>query len=361
MIHFFFSARTQHENLGDGVISRELIRLAAQQGTVTVYSGGMPAEFLGTIGVQPQDCIHSPYRYGMCMVKEALLWRLGKRTHPPVLLLNPGGFEGGVSYAHVPKHLLLIGAYAFMRLIGIRILRVGCSVGPFTPLRCWLERCKARFAYRRSARDDISLDYVKKHGFAEYMYFPDLAFLMPRPVRVAEASDAERRLVLSFRSEKKRRAYDPAVNAAIQELVGQFGSGARLSFVTQVSFDSERNANLRQLLDPGLANSEILESSSEPTVSAEYARATAVFSNRLHVLLLALRQGVPAYAVIDPAVNSKIAGIYRTVGLEDYIVDISKSDRKLSIPAKSNHFDFIANVFSTQSNLARQLFSTWVH
>lgn len=294
------------------------------------------------------------------MIREALLWRVGRRSHPPVLLLNPGGFEGGVNLSHVPKHVLLIGVYAFMRLAGIRIMRVGCSVGPFTPLRCWLERCKAKFAHRRSARDDISLNYVRSNGFGEYFYFPDLAFLMPQPALLAKTSGAATRLVLSFRSDKKRADYDAAVDAAARKLLEQFDSAARLSFVTQVSFDKQRNAALRQLLDPGLSNSETLESSSESTVSAEYAQATAVFSNRLHVLLLALRQGVPAYAVIDPAVNSKIAGIYRTVGLDAYIVDITKLDVTLTLPAKSSHYAFISSVFSTQSELARQLFRSWV-
>jgi polysaccharide pyruvyl transferase WcaK-like protein len=62
-----------------------------------------------------------------------------------------------------------------------------------------------------------------------------------------------------------------------------------------------------------------------------YSGASMVFSNRLHVLMFAMRCDSIPIAVIDAAKEEKIVGIFSDAGLKRLILDIDKEPFNVSI------------------------------
>jgi polysaccharide pyruvyl transferase WcaK-like protein len=56
----------------------------------------------------------------------------------------------------------------------------------------------------------------------------------------------------------------------------------------------------------------------------EYANVDYVFSNRLHVLLLALRAGVTPIALVRRGSNAKIRGLFSDMGLASHCFDVDE-------------------------------------
>ena len=132
---FYINAKTQHENLGDAVITRQLIELSRQLGPVRVQTVNIPAHFQKTLHLSPGEAVPTVSAFLISLIKAGLMWRFGaKRSSGPVIyLLNPGGFEGDYRGVQVVRQYVLVVAYVFLRLLGVRLMRIGCSLGPFGP------------------------------------------------------------------------------------------------------------------------------------------------------------------------------------------------------------------------------------
>ena len=352
---FFVSAKTQHQNLGDAIITRELLRLASGHGTVELNLGGMPKAFLDSIEAQHYRCHGSGAGFVAALIGAAFK-RLLSRSAPKVYyLLNPGGFGGGMSAAAVPRHLALVLVYALLRAMGVRLMRVGCSLGPFSRGRIAVERMKLAFQHMPSARDSLSIAYARTNGLGQLGYFPDLALLL---AEAREAAAPTPRVVLSFRAEPKVPGYDDAVTAALSHHLAdpRFAPCQRV-MASQVSFDLPRSRELQQVFGADAGGAVLAPEADFDGVCRLYASAQAVFSNRLHVLLFALRQGVPTYAVIDPAVNPKIAGIFADLGLQGHVIDIRQAPATVPGTDREAHRLDLARLFAEQAAQARRAFA----
>ena len=351
---FFLSAKTQHQNLGDGIITRELIHLLEEFGDVHLNEAGMPAGFLNLVCGQRTIRYSGGKAFIFALVSSYLGVRRNGNDRHLYYVLNPGGFSGSVRILDLPRHLLLIGAYALFQWFGIRTVRLGQSVGPFTDGRLLLERMKARFAYLLTARDHESLAYARDTKIAVREFFPDLALLLPDPgPGLANRSG----LVCSFRSEPDIDGYDEAIECFLMlARQGDFGGAAATwRFCSQVIFDDARNRQLALSLSAMHVPIDSKHFFDFDYFCQQYGAVRAVLSNRLHVLLFALRMGTPAFAVIDPVVNRKVAGIYNELGLQEFIVDVRSVKVLPALPDTVQFADHAAQLFASRATTARAL------
>lgn len=325
-VEFFFNARTQHQNLGDLVINREMLAVAAKCGPIHLYTGGMPETFIEGMKADRYDVSRSLGAFSSKLLRSAIRRIISKSSPRVYFLLNPGGFSGGLSPRSVPRQIAVLAQYALLSVLGVRLIRLGASFGPFSPGRMLLEKLKHRLIFHNTGRDQLSVMYARRFGLMSFTHFPDFAFMLPAPdTEVDTSRQAEAPFVVaSFRSEPGKGSYDEAVENALLAMITKLVSrqGGKVVFATQVSFDHARNAALRAKLEQAGFSVESSEARSERDLLGLYRQASHVLSNRLHVLLFALRQGTPAYAVVDQKLNSKIIGIYTDLGLSDLIVDV---------------------------------------
>ena len=161
---------------------------------------GVPAWYRAAIGVAPVEAETSSWSFSLRLLGAALRRRIGGDAGQVYLILNPGGFQGGLTLFGAARLTAIVAAFAVLRVIGVRICRFGASIGPFAPLRARLEACKTWFMYAPTVRDSLSLAYATSIGMRGVRYFPDLAFAM-HPV-IANTTDRElpaRYVVFSFR------------------------------------------------------------------------------------------------------------------------------------------------------------------
>lgn len=356
-ILFFFSAKTQHENLGDAVINRELLRELVKYGLVEMNDGNMPTSFIEFVkvdGVNSQCSSLNFYSKLLTKSLKSLLFISRKKIY---YVLNPGGFSGGVSGFGYFRQFFLILMYALLKIIGVRIIRLGASAGPYTEARLIIEKIKSALMHKNTIRDSVSYEYLASRNFRAIERFPDWAYMLKK-IEAPEQRGEQLNVICSFRSERKINGYDEAVNNTLHAILN-FNKQLpkhHWSCVSQVDFDVERNGQIAAWLKSRGMQVTELSGLNEQDYFALYHGAQYVFSNRLHVLLFALRQGAVAYAVVDPAVNTKIVGIYQDMGLSDLVIDINSPPQELNLLMQEIFEGQIDKIFSLkQHEISEQL------
>ena len=359
---FFINAKTQHENLGDAVITRELIGLARQHGPVSVLVASVPEHFRQTLGLKEGEATLTASQFVMRLLKAAMLKRVrGERVTGAVFyLLNPGGFEGEFSVGQSLRQCGLVAAYVVMRLLGIQLMRIGCSLGPFGPRRLLIERLKTLLLNHFTARDPISIEYAQASKLGRPVYFPDLAFLLPVPDQQRNVGVSPV-IGISFRQSKGDPQYDAKIDAMLLRLVATAPKDTRYLVVTQVGFDHQRNMELAQRIGIASQCDFINVASDLDAAGAAYRRADIVFSNRLHVLLIAMRQGARTIGILDRDKNRKIVGIFELIGLGHSIWDVNRHTGLTYEDALYPDADRGAQTFAAQGQQAASLFTEWVN
>lgn len=356
---FFFSAKTQHENLGDAVINRELLRELTKAGRVEMCEGGMPGEFLAFVSVPGIHTHASTGAFYLLLLKTAI-FALFKPRQQLYYVLNPGGFSGGVSGIGYLRQAFLIFMYMLLNLLCVRVVRLGASAGPYSTSRLRIEKLKTALMHKNTVRDTVSLDYLKQHGFPEAGLFPDWAYMLDKA-----GTDSGSPLfgsrgysVVSFRAEPGKPGYDAAIERHLDALISEHPQLAQQQWacVSQVDFDVARNAQLAAHLAARGIDTVCQSDLREPEYFRIYRHAQYVFSNRLHVLLFALRQGAVAYAMVDPAINTKIVGIYRDMGLQELIIDITRPTTPHMLKTRASFEPEVDAIFQAkQAEIRKQL------
>lgn len=354
-VEFYFNAKTKHTNLGDIIINRQLLGLLNEQGDVVVYPGGMPPAFLDQIEIEKYSTENSQKSFFRRMIRSSLRARgKGERVY---YVLNPGGFTGGLPLRDAMGQTLNIMAFLILNILGVRIIRIGASIGPFTRGRALFEAVKSKFIHFIGARDSESERYAKTIGITNIKHFPDLAFTMPPlPVGVARR---EQRAVVSIRSRNVTADYDAVIKRQIISILDAVDPARELEIVisAQVDADLRYIDDLAATLSPIRRTKVIRHRLEEKDALELYATSQAVVSNRLHVLLLALRQGTPGYAAIDPKADSKVAGIYTDIGFGDLIL-ANRTASSATPPLPDASFGAQCDaLFSSRTVEARQFLS----
>ncbi|MES2663877.1 MAG: polysaccharide pyruvyl transferase family protein [Pseudomonadota bacterium] len=355
---FFFNAKTQHENLGDAIISRELLNLLDDYGIIHVLAqNDTPEDFLELIEAHRRTCYQSPFQFIATLITKAFksLWNrsFNKSKTSVYYVLNPGGFSGDLSSKGVVFQIALVLIYAFLWVLRVRVVRLGASAGPFSPGRAKIERIKSMFMYKNTVRDSLSMNYAKKIGLRHVEFFPDMAFML-KPItnsRITGVSLTEPYAVFSFRSESKYLHYDASIETVIQRCIQNISEmqGLDRVYASQVSYDRLRNRDLSNTLKNIEGDSYIVDDLASDDYLRLYRDARVVMSNRLHVLLFALRQGIPAFAVVDPQLNPKIVGIYEDLGCDDLIISITNPVIPQQLPDPHQFMKRTQEVFDSRS------------
>lgn len=349
---FFYSAKTQHENLGDAVINRELLNLLSLYGKVVVYEGGMPKSFLITIGALSYTTIKNKFKFIIALFFASIAQN--KRVY---FVLNPGGFSGGCNFFSFMKGLLLISIYALLNVIGVRIIRLGASIGPFTPRRLFLEKIKNRLMYKNTARDPVSLAYAQENGIFDVDYFPDFAFKLPFPEILKNKLSAKNTKYFGFSFRFENINYDTKLKKKLIS-IAKSAPDKHFFFTSQVDFDVEYNKSLVDFFIENGFSAEYIECNEELSLMKFYQQADEIFSNRLHVLLFSLRHGTLSIPIVSEEKNKKIIGIYQDIGLDRLVLLLENDAPQLSSDNETLDIDNIFKTKSTQIRLlADKLFS----
>ncbi|MGF9567111.1 polysaccharide pyruvyl transferase family protein [Neorhizobium sp. JUb45] len=311
---FFFSANTQYENAGDALINRELLKVLRRWGRVRVAQSGAPEAFIKQLRLEPQE-LHYESRPALWLgaVLAGTKARFS-RTERPYLALTPGD-PGGF----FDRDVMLRGALMLMlTLAGVRIVRLGVSLGRMSRGRLRFEAFMSRFYAHIGIRDSNSLDLARTYGFRNCGYFPDFALALD-PTEGFSKVDHHFNIAVSLRDDNLGQVDRAMLVTKLDQVIDAVSVNRPVSlhFVAQVGLD---DAFARYLKDryAGRIRSVMSEEQNIDRLTNIYSRADLIVSNRLHALLLASACGAVPLGLLFPESNVKIVGLLGDLGLGDH-------------------------------------------
>ncbi len=309
----FFSIKTQFGNLGDALINRELVSLAAMYGDVCVDLSRCPSSFVKTLEIDSGRRIKGGF--GRLFVMMLLSTMLGYRCF---YFLSPGGYLGELKIREMPSRVLNTLVLVLLRIFGVRICLVGVSYEHLGPRFLIFQRFRSLLFYRHFVRDGFSLCYAQDHGFKVHGIMPDLAFnLFQEKTKEATPVEIPKRVAFSFRARQYPSQWED-VRDTLMVLAEVLPSTTEYIFVVQVEHDRENMERLKSALEEhiGRPTSMAVVFQSINDCLKIYASCDLVVANRLHALLMGASQNGRMIAVIGEDKNRKIEGVLEALNMK---------------------------------------------
>ncbi|MEO1390550.1 MAG: polysaccharide pyruvyl transferase family protein [Cyanobacteria bacterium J06634_6] len=359
----FYDAETQFENLGDLLINRILLRKLRNFGSLCINLAAVPSWYQEKIEALPSESLDE----GNGKFENRVFW-IGMRSlfNPNLnvyLVQIPGHYSGGVRGRALKKILYFL----LLKLVGVRICRLGTSIGAFSKDRARLEKWQSRFMHYYSVRDSLSQQYAQEIGIRKPRFFPDLAWLVT-PCSMEALSSIEKReyVILSFREvnfgSETSLDYQNCFWATLDNVIDQVAN--ELSMKIVVSYQVKRDYTFSKKIFDRYAdtyNIHFMESKiDDDSMNSIYSASYMTFSNRLHVLMMSMAYGSLPVGVINPDEHSKILGIFHDSKLEHLILNMYESEQvaqRMNDILASTHTlrQSIVELYSSNQKISKRL------
>lgn len=341
---FLTSLKTQYENLGDQAIGAVMVARASQAARIACLTDGVPADYLAEFRalatrLGARDVAYVGRNDALKRVARTLL--TGGRVG---LFFSPGDIRADRSPR--ARQAMVAAARAGGRF---RFAQVGTSYADVGPENARLFRVLTARDNPLSVRDTVSQAKLAAAG-ATVPIAPDLAFGLP-----VTPHAGGRRAVFAFRdtagvsTEGLAARLTPAV-ARVR------AAGLEPVLFWQVA----RDADLARALAQRLAIPNLNPDDRRPTMSeadAVYAGAAAMFSNRLHSLLIAAAQGAVPFAMLHPA-EIKVRGVFDHAGLGHLVSSTPDEDATAFATDLSAQRTQVTDAFARERALLDAYFAT---
>lgn len=371
----FYRAQTQYDNLGDLIINRILLNKLREHGRVLVDLRGVPNWYLKQLEIADHEQANQ-YKWKInYLVLFAAIRSIFSFEKQKVYLIEPPGHRyGKLSLKQLKAGLLTLVYYCIFRLIGVRICMFGVSIGPCSQTAEVLEQWRSKLLYFYSVRDSISQSYARQIGIRQVEQFPDLAWLMDGSVNESNNQFNSFLLpqadyvVFSFREQThnliqslkyQQQLYQTL--DAIAALVCQTWS-KKLVICYQVEMDHVFCQHLAERYNTRHTVLFVKERVDLNSMQSLYGGAFMVFSNRLHVLMLAMAFGSIPIAVIDKMNHHKITGIFQDADLTHLLIDLNdRTDRLSQLSSIAKNISKIRQELATRHSQIREAGNVLFH
>lgn len=311
----FYSAYTCKDNLGDLIINKMQIEEYSKYSIVYVDFTGMPDNFKNIILSQNNPNIKDfTATYGKTYrgIQFLSVIRFLKKEGFTHFTKSPGPYAV-LSFPLKKFAIRLIGAlgYIIAKRMGMKVFAFGIDIDYKSNQPKWLQWLNVRYF---SLYNALGLRSQKNYEMCKgelknISYVPDMAFLYPYQLSQATPKG---KIAFSFREVTNK---DMLVKDLKQILKTFISYGYTIDIIFQVEKDrtfSEWLANNLKELDITIVPKCIWFEDLNIYSKYEY-----VFSNRLHVLLLAAKHGVIPFAIISNNIKEqKISNIFNSLSFD---------------------------------------------
>lgn len=327
MNHIFYQTKTNFANTGDALINHALIDALRKYGAVHANcSSSVPAEFLDALGVRAEERMQSDSEFAFiqsvirCALKRQ---KTGEHTY---VFSGPGDMYGG-GLRLVIRNLASALIFPVFRLFGVRIVRIGRSVGPISTLMALSERIRCIFLTHYFVRDTQSLQRCKDNGMKKVKLSPDLSWIYD--AEHTACVNHTNTVMVNLRNSIFDDTDEAFVEATIEKCVdvlSEINKCIKGQMKILVAYQVAKDARF------GKAVYERLKSTYDVTyighqmrldeLETYYGAVDYHISNRMHSLLAGYKYGSLPIALIDTRNHMKIAATFEDCGLHELMVDI---------------------------------------
>ncbi len=314
--HYFISARTQFDNLGDALINDVLFSIARSKGILHLDCKNVPKNYKQVTGITQAETYNNTWQFYQKM------FSLRLAGHDVTYLLKPGHiFTISDSVKQIIRDCATICIFAFLNLIKIKIKRFGASLSPFSPISLVMEKIKASLSTTISYREHYSRQFLEKHHFKNTIFCPDLLFY-PDYQCFKSLQKEKIKIAFSFRASPLKEGHDNAYMHAIEEFIKTIAQDNHyeLIAVSQVSRDKTFQEKLINVTHKNIKHY-IYDGTQagREYIAQAYQDADVIISNRLHGLLNAMIYGCHPVAFVTQE-NHKVTGVLETANLNHLIL-----------------------------------------
>jgi polysaccharide pyruvyl transferase WcaK-like protein len=336
----YFKPAVQVENIGDLLINQVEVDLLRKHGQVIVDDSSAPKWFVNEISNQETDLTLSKTSSDpliRTLLNALLKQKFGGGAKKQYYLAIQPGHSSRSTLKRAIDSFKLNLKFHVLRLLGLKLIRIGFSIGPFDTYNALAESFASHAYSYYAVRDKESLAIAKKYSFKNPQYFPDLAWAYSPEKR---APTSESYVVISFRANSFGSEHDeeylrPIIARVKKLLTGSGVVPSKIIICYQVLYDREASVALFESLKNEFAVELIDHKLTLKEAIDLYSNAEYTLSNRLHVLLLALKCSALAFPVVDKIDNRKITSLFTDNNLEDLILDI-KEEGKSNLTRMNN-------------------------
>lgn len=333
----FYQAITQFENTGDLLINKSLLELIEGYGDLIINDVGVPVWYLQDLGVTAQSRLSNKTNSSFTIYLIKRVFKAAFNKEETVYLISGPGHFYGNSLKKTVKNYISGLLFAFLKILGCRIIKCGISLGPLSPRLGASEVFRSKFYRNYFIRDTLSLNLAKHIGIRNYQYMPDLAWAYKAESTQDFQSSGKNDSIsvfLSFREsvieeQDSKGLYLKSLISSLHLLLQQLtasGKQIKLAIGYQVDRDKKVCEILYREFNESYDVTYRYNRLGINDAELVYRDIDFVLSNRLHVLLFASKYDTVPICVTDVEKHVKIKGIFEDSDLQDLLIDITEKD-----------------------------------
>lgn len=327
MNYIFYQTKTKHTNAGDVLINKALISELRSYGKIRANCGNdIPDSFLQELGVLEGEKlpINSEAAFAGTILKEGIKALFnGDRVY----VFSGLGHIYGQSYKRAFKNLVASALFGIYRVFGIRVIRLGFSIGPVDKSLAISELIRSLFVSKYYVRDSKSLELCHEIGIRKAMFCPDMAWLYSSESN--RKLNSSKTITISLKGsvlKEKNQVYIDALidrcGDLLEILKQKLGEDMKVYFIYQVTDDREFNEALFKKFSNDY-NAEFIDRYlTLDEVKSFYDMAAFNISNRMHSLLLGYKYGALPIALIDIENHLKISSTFDDSKISSLMLDV---------------------------------------
>lgn len=332
---FYYSGFTQFENTGDLLINKTLLDIISSKGTIVVDDRNMPAGYKTELTHKVSNIVRLSETGVKTSWNKYIFNTLFKnflfKKKDIYILDNPGHHISKQAQPTKGQEKDLVKKKV-LKALGGKSLKIGVTLGPYSDAMSRYYAKTSKLYHAILVRDSKTLDLTKKYGFENVSYIPDLAwayndkkFNVPPTINVP----SEKYIVLSFRDcidgKVRDESYFNKIKENIRLILSMYADyKVVLSFqveydrpVCQDLYNTFKETHSIEVIDSCLSISDAMNL---------YTNAQMVISNRLHVLLLAIKANTLPIAVTDVEKHNKLTDMFYDEGVKECVFDINEKN-----------------------------------
>lgn len=356
MNYIYYQTKTKFTNTGDALINKTLLQLLRNYGSLRCNcSKEIPERFIEELGIKEEEKVKTATEFGfvMSIFKSALTGKFkGNKTY----IVSGLGHNWGGSFKKCVRNLLASALFPFYRLCGVKIVKIGMSIGPISKGLGVTEKIKSLFINYYYVRDTKSLNLCHDIGIKKAKLCPDLSwsYLSDKKKEINKNNIITIGLKESILNEKDPE-YIELMLTRLEQILSSFKQPVKLIFIYQVIEDKDITFNAYNRLKDKYDSSIVEEQLNLNSALRYYGQACYNISNRMHSLLLGYKYGALPLALIDVKHHVKISQTFIDNNLEDLLIDIYTDLKEKINDIEKNKVQLFNQIASVEKNMTVEI------
>ena len=357
MNYIYYQTKTKFTNTGDALINKTLLNLLRNYGCLRCNcSKKIPNRFIEELGIKEEEKVKTKTEFGfvISIFKSALIGKFkGNKTY----IVSGLGHNWGRSFKKCVRNLLASAIFPFYRLCGVKIVKIGMSIGPISTGLGFTEKIKSLFINYYYVRDTKSLILCHDIGIKKAKLCPDLSWSYLSNKK-KEINKKDNIITIGLKESilnEKDSNYITLMLNRLDEVLASFKQPVKLLFIYQVVEDKNITLNAYNRFKDKYDSSIVEEQLNLNNVEKYYGQAMYNISNRMHSLLLGYKYGALPLALVDIKNHIKISQTFIDNNLEDLLIDIYTDSKEKINYIEENKVKLFNQIATVEKNMTVEI------